>query len=92
MCVGGTRRSLDLGELVLAYAAYRAYPIVGQVFKLGAGSDTAFGVAYCGVVIPIADFANVFVHSEAIIVMCCYNHFVNTDGETIVRRCDCRCA
>lgn len=61
--VCGARRSIDLRELVLAYAADGAYPVVGQVFKLGAGRNPAVGIAYGGVIDPVADFANVFVHS-----------------------------
>ena len=53
------------GELVFAYAADGAYPVVGEVGERCSGLDAVVGVAYCGVVDPVAYFTYVFllVHS-----------------------------
>lgn len=52
-------------ELVFAYAADGAYPVVGEVGKCGPGLDAVVGVSYCRVVYPVADFTYIFlVHSS----------------------------
>lgn len=45
---------LDYLELVLANAAKRANPILGNIFECRAGGDATFGVADCRVINPIA--------------------------------------
>lgn len=47
---------------IFACAADGANPIFGDVFKSGAGSDAAIGIAYFGVINPLAGNANIFFH------------------------------
>jgi len=54
-------------EAVLADAAKRAFPAVGNGFKRSAGSDAAIGIAFFWVVDVTADVANVLFHIEQII-------------------------
>ncbi len=56
-------RSVNFFELVFAYSADGANPIVGDVFKFSSGSDAAIGVANRGVINPIANFTDVFIHN-----------------------------
>ena len=51
-------------EAVLANAAKRAGPTVGDGFKWGAGSDAAVGVAFFWVIDITTDVANVLFHIE----------------------------
>ena len=53
-------------EVVLANAAKRAGPAVGDGFKGGAGSDTAVGIAFCWVIDVTADVANVLFHVDGV--------------------------
>ena len=46
----------------LAYSAERAGPVIGELFKRSAGSNSVIGVAYCGVVFVAANIANVLCH------------------------------
>jgi len=46
----GGRMESGRAERVLAQAADGAYPILGNVFPLGAGSDAAFGIAHFGII------------------------------------------
>ena len=50
-------------EAVLADAAKRAGPTVGNGLKRGAGSDTAVGIAFFWVINVTADVANILFHS-----------------------------
>ena len=50
---------LDLLELILAYAAQRAYPIVGNILESRSRSDTSFGIANCRIIDPIANRTSV---------------------------------
>ena len=47
-------------EHILAYAADGADKILGQIFKLSAGSDTVVGIADLFIVYPAASVTNVF--------------------------------
>jgi hypothetical protein len=47
-------------EVLFAYAANGAAPIVGKILKRGAGSDTAVGIALCGVINVAARLAHIF--------------------------------
>jgi hypothetical protein len=49
-------------EVIFAYAADGANPIFWNVFKSGAGLDTAVWVAYFGVINITASVANVLFH------------------------------
>ncbi len=49
-------------EAVLANAAKRAGPAVGDGFKGSAGSDAAIGIAFFWVIDVTADVANVLFH------------------------------
>lgn len=40
-------------EHIFAYAAERAYPIIGYIFEFSAGSNAMLGIAYFGVVNPV---------------------------------------
>jgi hypothetical protein len=53
---------LDYLELVLANAAKRANPILGNIFECRAGGDATFGVADCRVINPIAYGATILFH------------------------------
>ena len=53
---------LLLGELVLAYAAQGADPILGEVFELGAGGNAVIGVAHLGVIALAANVAHIHFH------------------------------
>ena len=53
---------LLLGELVLAYAAQGADPILGEVFELGAGGNAVIGVAHLGVIAVAANVAHIHFH------------------------------
>ena len=54
-------------EAVLADAAKRARPAVGNGFKWGAGSDAAVGIAFFWVIDVTTDVANVLFHNELVI-------------------------
>ena len=49
-------------EAVLANAAKRAGPVVGNSLKRGAGSDSAIGIAFFWVVDVTTDIANILFH------------------------------
>ena len=49
-------------EVFLAYAAEGAYPVGGQVFEGGAGGYAIVGVALGGIILVVADVANVLFH------------------------------
>ena len=51
-----------LYEILFPYAADGAYPIVGDILEGGAGGDSSVGVAYRGVINPVAYFTSVFFH------------------------------
>lgn len=51
----------NLGELVFANTAKRAYPIVRNIFKSSARSDAAVRITNFGVIYPIANFTNILV-------------------------------
>ena len=61
----GSDRNLvgEGGELVFADTAERAGVIVGEFFKGCAGGDAVFGVAYFGIIYPVAYVANIFFHN-----------------------------
>ena len=46
-------------EIILAYCAEGAYEIFGNIFPLGAGSDTAIGIAFSLVIDPATYIAYV---------------------------------
>lgn len=50
------------GKVVLADAAFGAFPIVGNIFEGGTGGNAAIGVAHFGVVDPSAYIAYIFFH------------------------------
>lgn len=50
-------------KLVFSDSAYRAYPVVGNIFELCSGRNSAIGVAYCRVIDPTAHSTYIFVHS-----------------------------
>jgi hypothetical protein len=52
--------ALFSGELFLAYGAEGALEIFGYILPLGAGGDTAFGIAFSLVVFPAAKVTNIF--------------------------------
>ena len=56
------KRLLDNLEIVFAYAAEGANPVVGDIFKRGTRLDAAFGVSNGGVILPAAYFTNIFIH------------------------------
>ena len=60
--VAGRGLLLDYLELVLANAAKRANPILGNIFECRAGGDATFGVADCRVINPIAYGATILFH------------------------------
>ncbi len=47
-------------EIILAYSAYRAGKILGELIPRRAGSDTVIGIADFGVISPAAHIAYVF--------------------------------
>ena len=52
----------DDGKVVFANTAFGAFPIVGDVFELGAGGKSAIGVTDFGVIDPAAYVADIFFH------------------------------
>lgn len=50
------------GKIVLPYAADRAHPIIGELFKGGSGSDTGIGVSNCRIVFVSADITYILSH------------------------------
>lgn len=50
------------GEAVLTQTANGAYPIIWDILPLGAGRDTAVGIAYSGIIYITAG-ANVLFHN-----------------------------
>ena len=61
----GSRKLLHyLFKLVFTYAAERANPIVGNVFKGSSGFNATFGVANGRVVHPLAHNAIIFFHVD----------------------------
>ena len=55
---------LGFGELVFAYSADGAYPILGEFFKRGAGCYAVVGIAYGGIILVSADFTYVLAHNH----------------------------
>ena len=51
------------GEVVLAYAADGAYPVLRNVFEGSAGSDAAVRIAYFRVIHVTTSVANVLFHN-----------------------------
>ena len=51
-------------EVLLAYSAERANPVIGDVFKCCTGSDSSFGISLCGIVDPAASVTNVLFHND----------------------------
>jgi len=62
--------SLLGAEGILAYAAEGTYEIFGYVFPLGAGSDTAIGIAFSLVIDPATYIAYVL-HSLFLLFIDC---------------------
>ena len=63
-CGGMTAGVLRLlYEILFPYAADGAYPIVGDILEGGAGGDSSVGVAYRGVINPVAYLTSVLFHS-----------------------------
>lgn len=54
-------------ELVFAYAADGAYPVVGEVGKCGSRLDAVVGVSYGRVVYPVANFTYIFLVHNIIV-------------------------
>ncbi len=67
LCLGGVPDSVLLLfyrlEIFFSYAANRANPIFGEVFKSNSRSDSCIRIAYFRIVNPIANSANVFFHN-----------------------------
>lgn len=57
---------LDNREIVFAYAAERAHPVIGDVFKGRSGFDATVRIACCRVVNITADIANVLLHNVVV--------------------------
>lgn len=55
-------KTLLLRELILANTAQGAYPILGQVFKLGAGGNAVVRIAHLGVITIAANVAYIDFH------------------------------
>jgi hypothetical protein len=51
-------------ELVFAYSADGAYPILGEFFKRGSGCYAVVGIAYGGIILVSADFTYVLTHNH----------------------------
>ena len=49
-------------EIFFAHAAFGAFPVVGDVFKLGSGGDAVLGVAELFIVNPAAGAAHILRH------------------------------
>lgn len=54
----------DRFELIFAYTADRAHPIVGKIGERSPGRNTVLGVAHSRVIDPVTYFTYVFVHSS----------------------------
>ena len=65
-------------ELILAYAAKRAGPVIGQIFKGGAGGDAVVGIADFGIVLITAGAAYVLIHCCAPFLVFCIS--LRTEG------------
>ena len=69
-CAAASRRRIKTSsfffvfglEFVFADAAFRAFPVVGQLFKRRSGRNVVFGIALFRIVHIAADFANVLLH------------------------------
>ena len=57
---------LDNREIVFAYAAERAHPVIGDVFKDRSGFDATVRIACCRVVNITAEIANVLLHNVVV--------------------------
>lgn len=51
-------------EIFLSYSAYRAHPVVGDIFKGSSGLNAVVGIANFGIVDPVANSASVFFHNK----------------------------
>lgn len=59
-------------EVFFSYAADGADPVVGKVFEGCSGCDSCVGVAFFGVVNPLADGANVLFHFLYVLLFIVY--------------------
>lgn len=50
-------------ELILAYAAQRAYPIISESFKCGSGFNSVIRISQFGIINITANVTNIFTHS-----------------------------
>lgn len=51
-------------ELILAYAAQRAYPIISESFKCGSGFNSVIRISQFGIINITANVTNIFTHSN----------------------------
>lgn len=65
----GIRVMLFFGEIVFAYAAEGAYPVLGDIFPGSAWLDAVVGIAHFGVVNVTASVANVLSHSLEFLII-----------------------
>lgn len=69
-------------ELVLADTAQRAYPVVGNIFESRSGRNASFGIAYSGIIHPLADRTTILFHVSVTDIW-----LNRTNIESIFRKC-----
>lgn len=58
-------------KVLFTHSAYRAYPVVGNIFECCAGSDSSGGISYFRIIDPVADGASILFHNFVFVYIYC---------------------